>query len=55
MNPKIVKIKRKPRHQRSVGLREKRFDTLERTKRLLLAALKVWELKHGIHHPPGHF
>jgi hypothetical protein len=25
--------------------------TLTRTKRLLLAALRVWELKHGIHEP----
>jgi hypothetical protein len=26
-----------------------RFGTMARTKRLILAALRVWELKHGIH------
>jgi hypothetical protein len=27
------------------------YDPLLRTRRLLMAALRVWELKHGIHDP----
>jgi hypothetical protein len=27
------------------------FDPLLRTRRLIMAALRVWELKHGIHEP----
>jgi hypothetical protein len=27
------------------------YDSLMRTRRLLMAALRVWELRHGIHEP----
>ena len=27
------------------------FDSLMRTRKLIMAALRVWELRHGIHDP----
>jgi hypothetical protein len=49
LNSKVVKVKRRAKHQRNVGVRPQHSDiTLERTKALLLAALKVWELKQRV-------
>jgi hypothetical protein len=48
MNPKIVKVKRRAKHQHTAGVVPPKRDMLERTKALLLAALRVWELKQRI-------
>jgi len=38
-----------PRTGEELGLPP--YDSLMRTRRLLMAALRVWELRHGIHEP----
>jgi hypothetical protein len=45
MNPKVVKVKRRKKFQVSAGVAPMRSTTLERTKRLILAAIRVWEAK----------